>query len=93
MTSPMVQAVDEVKSIVLLDATGHLLCDFDEDGACECDQIAGRLIEHDKRVRAAERERVALAIEAAFSCNCTDSYCSVRNAFERTARIAREVPA
>lgn len=38
---------------------------------------------------AAERERIAVAIEADARCSCTDSYCAQRSMAKRAARIAR----
>lgn len=38
---------------------------------------------------AAERERIAVAIESAANCSCRESYCAQRATAKRDARIAR----
>lgn len=41
---------------------------------------------------AAERERIAQAIEASNQCSCRDSYCAQRSTAKRAADIARTPP-
>lgn len=40
-------------------------------------------------VEALTHERIAVAIEAAGRCSCTDAYCAQRSMAKRAARIAR----
>lgn len=98
-TTPRFAAyIDLVKGLGICDSTGHVeACGYDEDGpACDCSSLPSRLStlleQHETTIRADERERIAQAIESDAKCSCRDSYCAIRSAVKRHARIARTSP-